>query len=64
MHCEEHMVLEFDGADRFPVGSCLYAIPWHICPTVALHCEATVIEQGTAAGTWKVAARDRRLATQ
>jgi 3-hydroxy-D-aspartate aldolase len=61
MHKEEHMVLEFDGADRFPVGSCLYAIPWHICPSVALYCEATVVEQGKVTGTWKVAARDRRL---
>ncbi|MEO2046661.1 MAG: D-TA family PLP-dependent enzyme [Pirellulales bacterium] len=61
MHNEEHMVLEFDGADRLPIGSCLYAIPWHICPTVALHSEATVVEQGKATGTWKVAARDRRL---
>lgn len=61
MHYEEHMVLEFDGADRFPVGSCLYAIPWHICPTVALHSEAVVVEKGLVTGSWKVAARDRQL---
>jgi len=36
-------------------------VPWHICPTVALHAEAVVIEQGMSAGRWPVAARDRRL---
>jgi D-serine deaminase-like pyridoxal phosphate-dependent protein len=61
VHNEEHLVLEFDGAQDLAVGSCLYAIPWHICPTVALHAEVTVVEDGRATGTWVVAARNRRL---
>jgi hypothetical protein len=36
-------------------------MPWHICPTVALHSEAIVIEDGKIAGSWKIAARERKL---
>jgi D-serine deaminase-like pyridoxal phosphate-dependent protein len=61
MHSEEHLVVETDRAAQFKVGDCLYGVPWHICPTVALHSEAIVIEDGRAVGAWKVAARARRL---
>jgi len=60
-HNEEHMVVETERSSDFEVGDCLYGVPWHICPTVALHAEAIVIQNGRAAGAWKVAARDRRL---
>jgi D-threonine aldolase len=60
-HSEEHLVLETDRAADFPVGSALYGIPWHVCPTVALYDEAVVIENGRADGRWKVAARPRTL---
>lgn len=63
LHSEEHLVIETDRSAEFKVGDCLYGLPWHICPTVALHSEAVVIEDGKAAGCWKVAARDRRLTT-
>jgi D-serine deaminase-like pyridoxal phosphate-dependent protein len=61
MHSEEHLVVETDRSQDFKVGDCLYGVPWHICPTVALHSEAFVIEDGRAVGTWQVAARERRL---
>jgi D-serine deaminase-like pyridoxal phosphate-dependent protein len=61
MHSEEHLVIETDRSQDFRVGDCLYGVPWHICPTVALHSEAFVIEDGRAVGTWQVAARERRL---
>jgi D-serine deaminase-like pyridoxal phosphate-dependent protein len=61
LHSEEHLVIKTDRSTDFNVGDCLYGLPWHICPTVALHAEATVIEDGKSAGTWKVASRDRRL---
>ena len=35
-HNEEHLVVETPAADRFKPGDVLYAIPSHICPTVAL----------------------------
>ena len=60
-HSEEHLVVETDRAAAFSVGASLYGIPWHICPTVALHSEAVVIKNGRAEERWKVAARDRAL---
>jgi D-serine deaminase-like pyridoxal phosphate-dependent protein len=43
------------------VGTVLYALPWHICPTVALHEEAVVVRDGRACEHWRVAARTRRI---
>ncbi|HEX3869736.1 MAG TPA: D-TA family PLP-dependent enzyme [Pirellulales bacterium] len=60
-HSEEHLVIETAEASRFALGDALYAIPWHVCPTVALHAEAHVIENGRAVGTWQVVARQRRI---
>lgn len=60
-HSEEHLVLETDRAGEFEVGAVLYGIPWHICPTVALHSHATVVRQGRAGERWAIAARDRKL---
>ncbi|HVY68319.1 MAG TPA: D-TA family PLP-dependent enzyme [Verrucomicrobiae bacterium] len=61
MHSEEHLVVETARAGEFEVGDCFYAIPWHVCPTVALHSEAWVIENGRAARRWRVTARERTL---
>ena len=58
MHSEEHLVVE-TARSGLKLGDCLYGIPWHICPTVALYSEAVIIEKGRIVGTWKVAARDR-----
>ena len=60
-HSEEHLVIETPRAAEFAVGDCLYGIPWHICPTVALHSEAVVIRNGRAEERWKIVARERRL---
>ena len=61
MHSEEHLVLETDQASQLSVGDALYGIPWHICPTVALHAEAVVVENGVATAKWPIDARKRRL---
>jgi len=61
MHSEEHMVVELPGPTPFGVGEALYAIPRHICPTVALYGEVHVIRDGLARETWRVQARERRL---
>ncbi|MGB1252097.1 MAG: D-TA family PLP-dependent enzyme [Candidatus Promineifilaceae bacterium] len=59
---EEHLVIELSNADEFDVGDTLYGIPWHICPTVALHQEANAIDaNGAHLGRWPIAARGRRL---
>jgi len=60
-HSEEHLSLETTRAGEFPVGACFYGIPWHICPTVALHQEAVVIRNGRAEERWQVVGRARAI---
>ena len=55
------MKCPFCRAGDFAVGDCLYGVPWHICPTVALHAEAVVVKNGRAEARWKVVARERVL---
>ena len=61
MHSEEHLVVETPRAADFPVGTVLYALPRHVCPTVALHEHAVAVRDGRAAERWHVAARTRRI---
>ncbi len=61
MHNEEHLVLETGRAAEFPVGTVLAGIPWHICPTVALHAFVHVVRGKVAAEVWPVTARTRRI---
>ena len=61
VHSEEHFVVETPRAHEFRVGQCLHGIPRHICPTVALHSEAWVVESGAARECWPIVARARRL---
>lgn len=58
---EEHLVLEVDHPEEYPVGTLLYGLPLHICPTVALYESAHVIRNGEASGQWRVIARDRMI---
>jgi D-threonine aldolase len=60
-HNEEHLVLETPRAREFEVGRAFYAIPWHICPTVALHDRVQVVRKGRVVDEWAVTARTRRL---
>ncbi|MEO8352922.1 MAG: D-TA family PLP-dependent enzyme [Chthoniobacteraceae bacterium] len=60
-HNEEHLVLETARASEFPVGTALYGIPWHVCPTVALHATVHVVHDGCVVDEWPVAARARKL---
>jgi D-threonine aldolase len=58
-HNEEHYIVESANSGRWTIGDIATAIPTHICPTVALHREAVIVESGRIAGTWRIAARDR-----
>ena len=58
---EEHLVLETSQAENFQPGDQLLAIPWHACPTSALHKQIFVISGGKLVQQWDVAARDRCL---
>jgi D-serine deaminase-like pyridoxal phosphate-dependent protein len=60
-HNEEHLIVETDGAAAYKPGDVVYALPGHICPTVALHKEVLVAEGGQIVGRWAVASRDRVL---
>jgi D-serine deaminase-like pyridoxal phosphate-dependent protein len=60
-HSEEHLVFESAAAPSLNVGDTLYGIPWHVCPTVALHSEAVVVRDRHAVDCWRVTARERRL---
>ena len=61
LHSEEHLVVETPAATHFTVGTCVYGIPWHICPTVALYATAVVVRAGAAVGEWEITARSRSL---
>ena len=60
-HSEEHLVLESDLARPLAVGDALLGVPWHVCPTVALHAEAVLIEGGRVTGQCRVEARARKI---
>ncbi|MES1213574.1 MAG: D-TA family PLP-dependent enzyme [Singulisphaera sp.] len=61
VHSEEHLAIETPRAAEFQVGDVLYGVPWHVCPTVALHAAAITVENGRATGRWPIVARDRKL---
>jgi D-serine deaminase-like pyridoxal phosphate-dependent protein len=60
-HSEEHLVVESPAADSFRVGDVVYSLPWHVCPTMALHQEVWLVENGRASVRWTVQARSRRI---
>jgi D-serine deaminase-like pyridoxal phosphate-dependent protein/enamine deaminase RidA (YjgF/YER057c/UK114 family) len=60
-HNEEHLVVESADAPRFAVGDALIGIPWHICPTVALHSEAVIVEEGCVVDRKLIDARGRKI---
>ncbi|MCW5551644.1 MAG: D-TA family PLP-dependent enzyme [Verrucomicrobiae bacterium] len=60
-HSEEHLVVETERAGEIELGECFYGVPWHVCPTVALHPEAVVVREGRAEERWEVVARKRKL---
>ena len=55
---EEHLVLRCGERDDFEIGDVLYAIPLHVCPTVAKYAHARVIEDHRVSEVWKIHARD------
>ncbi len=61
LQSEEHMVLNVNDSNEYPVGTELYAIPLHICPTVALYDKVAVIVDHQKVKNWQVVARNRML---
>ncbi len=60
-HSEEHLVIATDHADDYPVGTVVYGVPCHVCPTMALHQHVWAVRNHVAAETWPVTARNRCL---
>jgi len=60
-HSEEHLVLRVDQANSFHVGDVLYGVPYHICPTVALHETMAVVQKNKFVGSWNVISRKRKI---
>ena len=61
LHSEEHLVVATAHAADFAVGDCLYGIPWHICPTVALYAQAVTVTAGVAGECWPITGRARQI---
>ncbi len=58
-HSEEHLVIDTAHAEDYAVGDVVYALPAHVCPTVALHSHLHVVENGKVVTSWPITARDR-----
>lgn len=61
---EEHWVVRVpfqEGREIPPIGTVLFAIPTHICPTSQLYPSVPVVENGVQTDVWNVTARDRRI---
>ena len=61
VHNEEHLTIETEQADEYAVGDALYGIPFHVCPTVALHQRAHIVRGGKVVEQWAIAARNRMI---
>ncbi len=60
-HNEEHLIIDTPEAARYTPGDLALAMPWHVCPTVALHRQAVVIAGGKIVESWDILARERKL---
>ena len=58
---EEHLVIEVKDWEKICIGDLLYGIPYHVCPTVALYDEASIIEEGDVVDHWKIEARRKKI---
>ncbi len=58
---EEHLVVKVENSNDYQIGDAFYAIPKHICPTVALYGQAEIITNKKSVGQWKIIARNRKI---
>lgn len=58
---EEHLVLDAGAGHGYKVGDVLYGLPFHICPTVALHDTVVSVSADRPAQTWSTASRTRKI---
>jgi D-serine deaminase-like pyridoxal phosphate-dependent protein len=60
-HSEEHILIKTSHAGSLSPGDPLYAIPWHICPTVDRYDTVNIVTGSRVTGQWKVEARKRKI---
>lgn len=58
-HSEEHLVVNVGDNARYKIGDVFYGVPYHVCPTCALHDRAQVVENNSITGSWQITARTR-----
>jgi D-serine deaminase-like pyridoxal phosphate-dependent protein len=60
-HSEEHMVFEVADGRSYQVGDVLYGVPYHVCPTVALHQNPAIVYDGGVREYWNTQSRSRMI---
>jgi D-serine deaminase-like pyridoxal phosphate-dependent protein len=58
---EEHGVLKVGNWEDIHVGDVFFGLPYHICPTVNLYDEVSVIKEGRKIASWEISARKRKI---
>ncbi|EIJ38652.1 putative amino acid aldolase or racemase [Galbibacter orientalis DSM 19592] len=58
---EEHFVVKTKTPEKYNIGDVFYAVPMHICPTVAKYQELKVVKNNAVVGTWDVVARNQKI---
>ncbi|MCC1485070.1 alanine racemase [Winogradskyella immobilis] len=58
---EEHGVLSVKNWKEINIGDVFYGVPYHICPTINLHDNVSVISNEKLVDYWEITARKRRL---
>ncbi|MEM1260130.1 MAG: D-TA family PLP-dependent enzyme, partial [Bacteroidota bacterium] len=58
---EEHFVVSVKHPEHYEIGEIFYAVPMHVCPTVAKYPHVSTVIDHQVIGSWKVAARDHKI---
>ncbi|MDN3585281.1 D-TA family PLP-dependent enzyme [Pedobacter aquatilis] len=58
---EEHLVLTSDNPNAYKIGDVLYGLPYHVCPTVALHEKAVCLDEIKDVQYWDIISRKRKI---
>lgn len=58
---EEHLVLSTAEPENYHIGDMLYGLPYHICPTVALHQKAICLMADKSLQLWEIISRNRKI---
>lgn len=58
---EEHLVVKVTDDSSYEVGQGFYAVPMHVCPTVAKYETLQVVKDGSVIDQWQVAARNQKI---